>query len=137
MKALFVHYKNKYPGGRIEFGDDYLDVYDADGAHRVSLHKNGAGQLVCRSEQLGCVDKHDLSPIPKESRLWKVGKKDVLDKEGKKVGELEAVVKDEKYDQRLESVKKYLKDGKVCSCEEITALSKGEIRFDDKQVEKN
>ncbi len=117
MKSLLIHYKNKYPACQIRETDSSFDVYDVDGGHRVALRKTGAGQLVCQSEALGCIDRHDLSPIPKDARLWKM-------KDG-------CVAKDEKHDERLPKMKEFLKDGKVLSCEELMASG---YKFDDKQV---
>ena len=67
-----VHLKNKYPEGHVEGDDDRIDAYDAKGVHRVALRKNGAGQLLDKSEEYGLPDRFDLSPIPKESRVWKL-----------------------------------------------------------------
>ncbi len=53
-------------------GEDYLDAYCAGGKHRVALRKDGAGQWVDRSQEFGCEDSHDLSPIPKEARAHKL-----------------------------------------------------------------
>lgn len=114
-----VHYMNKYPGGKVFIADDSLDVYDASGEHVVALRKNGAGQLVCQSEQLGCKHKHDLAPIPKDARLYKM-------RDGK-------VSKDEKFVERIKLREEFLcgDDSKILSCEELKAQG---YRFDDKQV---
>ena len=74
MKSYIVHYKNKYPGSRVEAGEDFLNVYCAGGEHRVALRRNGAGQIVDVSEEYGCLDRHDLAPIPKMSRVHKLHK---------------------------------------------------------------
>ncbi len=74
MLSLYVHYINKYPGGQVKASGDSIDVYSKDGAHRVALRKNGAGQWQCESETMGCSDRHDLSPIPKDSRIFKLCK---------------------------------------------------------------
>lgn len=72
MKSLVVHYKNKYPNGRVEASEDKLDVYCSDGVHRVALRKGGDGQLKDQSAEMGAVDGHDLSPIPKNTRAHKL-----------------------------------------------------------------
>lgn len=101
-----VHLKNKYPEGHVEGDDDRIDAYDAKGVHRVALRKNGAGQLLDKSEEFGLPDRFDLSPIPKESRVWKL-------KDGK-------CVPDELASQRRVSAKKLAdQDGKVPSIKEI------------------
>lgn len=102
MKSYAVHYKNKYPGGRVDFSDDRLDAYDSEGGHRVALRLNGAGQWVCRSEEFGCIDRHDLSPIPKDSRAHK------LHKDGK-------IGPSEEHAERVVAAKKFMKNGKVLS----------------------
>lgn len=71
MKSYIVHYRNKYPGGRVDASETSIDAYDSYGRHRVALRKNGAGQWICHSEEFGCLDRHDLAPIPKNSRVWK------------------------------------------------------------------
>lgn len=116
MKQLAVHYKNKYPGAQVAVYDDGLDVIKGDD-HKVAIRKNGAGQFVCVSAEHGCSDKHDMSPIPKDARLYKVV-------DGK-------IAKDEKYDERSKMKDAFMdKSGKIKSCEE---LSKEGWSFDDKQ----
>jgi hypothetical protein len=101
--------------------DDEIDVFDMNDEHVVSLRKNGCGQWVCISESLGLKDKHDLAPIPKDSRLFKM-------KDGK-------FCKDEHYEERLEKVVHYLcKDGvRVKSCDEIKKAAPKDWDFDDHQ----
>ncbi len=72
MKAFVVHYKNKYPSGQVRSTEDSIEVYDSEGELRVALGKNGAGQWVDRGQELGALDEHDLSPIPKDARVWKL-----------------------------------------------------------------
>lgn len=120
MKSLQVHYKNKYPGGDVEMSDDKLDVYDSEGQRRLSLRKNGGGAMVDVSEELGLPDRHDLSPLPKQSRLFKVRD--------------EKIVKDELYSQRVEKLERYCDEsGRVMSCEELQKA--GKMRFDKDQNE--
>lgn len=71
-KSWKAHYLNKYPGGRVSMDEDRLDVYDKEGAHVVALRKNGAGMMVCQSEEHGCENGHghDLSPLPAESKAY-------------------------------------------------------------------
>lgn len=71
-KSAIAHYKNKYPGGSVRASESSLDVYCAEGIHRVSLQKNGAGQWVDVSDEVGCLDSHDLAPIPQNSRSYKL-----------------------------------------------------------------
>ena len=101
MLSWVVHYKNKYPGSRVVQSENALDVYDASGEHVVALRKNGAGQMVCESEKYGCVDRHDLAPIPKDSRVHKV-------QDGK-------VGFDEKAESRKESRKALMRGNKILS----------------------
>lgn len=72
FKPYAVHYKNKYPDCQVRTSGSSLDVYSKEGHHLVSLRINGAGQLVDVSEEEGCEERHDLSPIPKESRRFKL-----------------------------------------------------------------
>ena len=72
FKSYAVHYKNKYPDCKIESSDSSFSVFSKDGQHLIKLAKNGAGQLIDESEEYGCEEKHDLSPIPKESRVYKL-----------------------------------------------------------------
>lgn len=120
MKSWHVHYMNKYPGGHVESSDSSLRVYDADGKLKVSLVKNGAGQWVCNSEELGLEDKHDLAPIPKDARLYKLCK------------ETGKIIKDDLHDERKAGLTKFSKGaGKVLSCAEYQAA--GDFKFDEKQ----
>lgn len=108
MKSLVVHYKNKYPGGRVSLSDSALDVYSADGDLCVSLRKNGAGQWVDQSDEMGARDKHCLSPIPKQSRVFK------LHADGK-------IGRDEKHEERSKFAGKLEREGRILSCEEYIA----------------
>lgn len=105
MKSLYVHYMNKYPGGRVAMSESSLDVYCAEGKHRVALRKNGAGQWLCNSEEFGCEDSHDLAPIPKDARVHK------LFKDGK-------IGKDELHAERAPKAKALAKNGRVLSEDE-------------------
>ena len=71
MKSWIVHYKNKYPGALVEAGDDRLDVYLGD-EHLIAIRKDGAGMWTDVSAEYGCSEKHDLAPIPRDSRVHKV-----------------------------------------------------------------
>lgn len=71
MKSYLAHYKNKYPGGQVQMSENSLDVYDADNNHRVALRKGGNGQWMDVGAEIGASDKHCLSPIPKNTRVYK------------------------------------------------------------------
>jgi hypothetical protein len=105
MKHLLAHYANKYGLENVECSDTSLRAY-RNGELALSLAKDGAGNLKDESEDLGLEDRHDLSPIPKDGRLYK------FDKHGR-------LAKDEKYSERKELRKDYLKDGRLPSCEEL------------------
>lgn len=72
VKPYHVHYSNKYPGGKVHSSESAMDVFCSSGKHRVALRKNGADQWADVSKELGCVDQHDLSPIPKDARFMKL-----------------------------------------------------------------
>ncbi|MBX2986484.1 MAG: hypothetical protein KF802_01175 [Bdellovibrionaceae bacterium] len=72
MKAIAVHLKNKYPGGKVESSENHIDAYDAAGDLRVSVRKNGAGQRVDAQHETGALDQLCLSPIPKNARVYKL-----------------------------------------------------------------
>lgn len=72
MKSWLVHYTNKYPGGRVEAMQRDMIVYCAAGKKRVQLWKNGADMWVDVSADHLCVDSHDLAPLPKEARAFKL-----------------------------------------------------------------
>jgi hypothetical protein len=120
QNSLYVHYKNKYPDGQVHMSESSLDVYSKSGEHVVAMRKNGANQMVCVSEELGLRDCHDLAPIPKDSRLFKI-------KDGK-------VSKDEMHDERKKLVGDYLcpmKKDVVLSCDALE--KKHGHKFDEKQ----
>jgi len=116
MKSWKVHYMNKYPGGHCESSECCFKAYDKDGKLRVALEKGGDGGWHDRSEEYGLSCRHDLSPIPKDSRVHKVV-------DGK-------IGRDDLGDERESLREEFMKDGKVLSCEE---LSKKGFAFDDKQ----
>lgn len=106
---------NKYPGARIHATDVALDVFLGD-RHVVAVRKDGAGGMVDVSAELGCRDAHCLAPIPKDARVHKIV-------EGK-------IAQDELADERRVKGRRFVKDGKVLSCEE---LKKHGFQFDEKQ----
>jgi len=113
MKSWYVHYKNKYPDAHITFSDDSFEVHG-----KLALRKNGGGSWVDISEELGLPEKHDLSPIPKEARVYKVCPKSAR------------VIKDEDGARREKARSEFIRGEKVASCEE---LHKDGYRFDEKQ----
>lgn len=117
MKSYLIHLKNKYPGAHINYSENGIDVFTDEG-HAISMVKNGAGQFVCRSEEMGCYDKFDLAPIPKESRVFK-------EVDGK-------IALDEKSAERIKARSEFMCDKgiKVLSCHDLK--QKG-YEFDDKQ----
>lgn len=119
MKSLYLHYKNKYPGGQVRTSEQALDVYSASGEHVVALRRDWAGSLVDQSEALGLRDRHDLAPIPKDARVFKLV-------EGK-IGKSEEAAEREKL--RLDYVCAVRGDV-VLSCAD---LAKHGHKFDEKQ----
>lgn len=106
MLNWLVHYKNKYPGCRVIQSESALDVFKGDD-HLVAIRKNGANQWVDESEKYGCVERHDLAPIPKDARVHKV-------QDGK-------VGLDEEHAERMQKREKFLENGKVLSIQELKA----------------
>lgn len=91
-KSLLVHYKNKYPGHVVLLKEDSLDVYSVLGEHKVAMRKDGSGNLICQSKEQGAAECHDLSPLPKNARAWRLAVDGSIEKvkefeERKKVGE--------------------------------------------------
>lgn len=118
MKSIFIHYKNKYPKGHIDFSGDRLDAFNEEGEHCVALRKNGAGMVYDASAEFGCKDRHDLSPIPKMSRLYKADAQGLL-------------MKVEEYESRVKAMPEFMDGSRVMSCEEL--MAKG-YEFDSKQL---
>lgn len=116
MKTWKVHYLNKYPGGSVESSDSSFKVYNGKGKLVVALEKGGDGMMHDKSEEYGLEDRHDLSPIPKDSRVHKVV--------NGKIG------RDELADEREDLRAEFERDGKILSCEE---LQKEGFSFDEKQ----
>jgi hypothetical protein len=117
MESWKVHYRNKFPGGRVQASENSLDVFDKNGEHVVALRKNGAGQWQDESEKEGLRERHDLAPIPRGSRVHKMV-------DGK-------IGRDDKSAEREQSRSKFLcNEGcKVLSMKELE--SKG-FEFDSK-----
>lgn len=134
-KSAIAHYKNKYRGGMVKASEGSLDVYDYEGEHVVSLQKNGCGQWVDVSDQVGARDRHDFSPLPQNACRFK------LYKDGK-------IAQAEEFNERDPLNKLYSElecggKGKVPSCEELKAsgfkLSDGEPgskQVDEEQLKK-
>lgn len=106
MKSLLVHLKNKYPECLVQASGSSISVIGEGNELLCELRKGAHGAYEDVQHEVGARDAFDLSPIPKESRLWK------LDKEGN-------VRRDELHDERKEKVKEILKGDKVPSIKEI------------------
>jgi hypothetical protein len=74
MKSWVVHYRNKFPGSKVQSTEDSLDVFSLDGEHLVAVRKDGGGQWRDVSEEMGCLYRHDLAPIHKDARVHKLQK---------------------------------------------------------------
>jgi hypothetical protein len=72
MLSYVAHYKNKFPGARVEFSEENLNVYSSAGALLVSLSRGGGGVLVDQGKMLGALYEHCLAPIPKNARVHKL-----------------------------------------------------------------
>jgi hypothetical protein len=120
-KSWVAHYKNKYPGGRVDSGADNIRVYDAKGGLRVVLVKDGCGQWVDVSKEHGASDEHCLAPIPKDARAFKI-----CPQKGH-------LIKSEEHDERIEIAFGLADDneGRVPSCIELE--KKDGVKFDEKQ----
>ncbi len=110
MKSLAVHYMNKYPGGQVNHTEHTLDVYDNQGVLSVSLRRDGHGKIVDQSQDLGAIDKHDMCPIPKNSRVHKI------------CAETGRIKLDEKAAERKKAARAIEVDGKILSLKEYAAL---------------
>lgn len=117
MKSLLVHYKNKYPNGRVEISEDKLDAFCSDGVHRVALRRGGDGVIRDFGKELGAIDKHDLSPIPKNARVFKLyadGTVNLAEEAQERFGVAEEI----QYQNKILSINEYKKAG---------------LKFDDKE----
>lgn len=106
MKSEAVHYMNKYPKAVVIYDENKLDVL-ADGL-KVALRRDGHGKIVDVSAEMGAQDKHDMSPIPKNARVFK------LYDSGK-------IAKAEEAEERMISRKQILVEDKVLSIAEYRA----------------
>ncbi len=106
MNSYVAHLKNKYPGAEVNASANAIDVRVA-GKHKIAMRSNAHGQLVDVSEEQGCEDRFDLSPIPRDSRVWKIDKKSGH------------VVRDEKAEERARLAKNFMIGDKVLSIKEL------------------
>lgn len=118
-KSHAIHYRNKYPKGRVTLSEDSVDVFCAGGRHRVALRKNGAGMMVDVSAEMGCEDSHDLAPIPKDARAHKLYSE---------AGKASRMGKAEEHDERVGYSADLAVDGKILSIDEY---KKQGWKFDD------
>jgi|GEM_PF-6142830 len=104
MKAKVCHLKNKYPGAQVHHRGLDIDVIAPSGELLVAI-RNG----IDAKDKEGARDEFSAEPIAKDARPFKLCKKHG------------AVVKDEMHDERQESRKKYVVDGRVMSVPEAKA----------------
>lgn len=115
MKHFAVHYMNKYPNAVVFFDENKLDVL-GDGGLKVALRRNGNGMIVDAGLECGASDKHDVSPIPKDARVYK------LYADG-------SIKKSEESEERKAASLKLVSSGKILSIKEYSALG---YKFSDK-----
>jgi hypothetical protein len=72
LKSLVVHYKNKYPTARVESGENHLAVISKDGELLVSVKRGGGGVVFDAQKDDGAKYPHDMSPIPRNTRVYKL-----------------------------------------------------------------
>lgn len=72
MKSYAVHFLNKYPGGSVDYSEDKLRVYDANGFLVVALALGGNGAIKDIGAEVGARDGFCLSPIPRNARVFKL-----------------------------------------------------------------
>lgn len=107
MKSLLVHLKNKYPHCYVGATGSCIEVIDENDDLIVSLAKDAHGSYVDRQHEVGARDAFCLSPIPKETRAFKLDSKGI-------------VKKDELYDERRPLALAFAREfGKVPSCSEL------------------
>lgn len=115
MKHLAAHYMNKYPSAVVIFDENKLDVL-GDGGLKVALRVNGQGLIVDSGAECGASDKHDISPIPKDARAYKLYADGSL-----KLSEEGA--------ERKKAAKELAVDGKILSIAEYQKMG---FKFSDK-----
>lgn len=115
MKHLAAHYMNKYPSSVVMFDEKKLDVL-GDGGLKIALRTNGNGMIVDSGDECGASDKHDIGPIPKDARVYK------LYADG-------SLKKSEEANVRVAASKSLAVDGKILSIEEYKKLG---YKFNDK-----
>lgn len=116
MKSWKVHYLNKYPGGSVESSETSFKVYDGEGKLVIAMEKGGDGGWHDRSEENGLEGRHDLAPIPKDSRVHKVVDGNIG--------------KDDLAEERESLREEFVRGNKIASCAE---LKKEGFDFCDKQ----
>lgn len=72
LKSLVVHYKNKYPTARVESGENHISVISKEGELLVSVKRGGGGVIIDSQKNDGAKYAHDMSPIPRNTRVWKL-----------------------------------------------------------------
>lgn len=87
MKPLIVHYQNKYPLGVVVHSPNSLLVIEGN-RRKVYLERTHGGDWVDRSEEYGCDDRHDLSPLPRDTRAWKLAKEGKIEFDASGMGRL-------------------------------------------------
>lgn len=113
-KSLLVHLKNKYPHCYVGATGSCIEVISDDNEVLVSLAKNAHGEYADRQHDVGARDSFCLAPIPKCSRVYKLGK------DGK-------VGKDEKHEERKPYARILAKEfGMVPSLERLREVEKKE-----------
>ena len=112
-KSLVVHLKNKYPDCQVYSSESVISVCRGND-EILKLQRTAHGAFEDVSEAHGLSEKFDLSPIPKDSRIHKLGK------DGK-------ICKDDEHEKRKPIAEAILaKYGKIPSVEELCKTHKDE-----------
>ena len=116
MLSILVHLYNVFFMHVVQVVGDSIQVLErTSGKLLIFVGKNAHGQYVDMGEMYGAKMRLDMSPIPRDARVFKLGNA--------------GVIKDDQSEDRKKMREAFVKDGFVQS---IAALKKQEWDFDDK-----
>ena len=116
MKSYYIHLKNKFPTAKVSMQENAVYANDSESGELLCIVvKNGLGQWIDGQADHGAKFAWDLSPIPKDARVFKQCPKTL------------GIICDELADDRRIKAKEYVKAfGKVPSIIELEESKKAE-----------
>jgi hypothetical protein len=112
FKHQIVMFKNRFPGALVSANGHGVYAHDKNGDVLCAVERDGLGRVVDAGSEHGAKFSMSQSPIPRNARVWKLGRDGKISKD-EKASERESVARElaSKFDGRVPSIEELKKAG--------------------------